>query len=286
MTTVDAGAFWPCWRLVESLDSEGRPPWTIVLENVTGLLTSHNGADIAAIRAAFERAGYVHATAVIDAAHFVPQSRERVFIIGARQELGVDLGPLVEQALAALPLRNVDLIDVLENGPHLRWRPPQNVARHLAMMGPIHLEKLAKARAAGRPIVGLIYRRMRADGDGGRVQRAEIRFDGLAGALRVASTGGSSVQFILIVSGEKTWMRALNGREYARLMGLPDSYRLPANEGEARSLCGDGVCVPVVRFLAERVVEPLLEKVHSEDTVAARTAVSASRSSNMPPRVS
>jgi DNA (cytosine-5)-methyltransferase 1 len=41
-------------------------------------------------------------------------------------------------------------------------------------------------------------------------------------------------------------------------MGIPDSYLLPANVGEARSLCGDGVAVPVVRFIVERIVEPAL----------------------------
>jgi DNA (cytosine-5)-methyltransferase 1 len=83
------------------------------------------------------------------------------------------------------------------------------------------------------------------------------------------------VQFLLIVSGEKTWMRALTGREYARLMGRSEDYRLPVNEGEARSLCGDGVCVPVVRFLAERVIEPLLKKAGSEARISARTAFPA-----------
>jgi DNA (cytosine-5)-methyltransferase 1 len=54
-------------------------------------------------------------------------------------------------------------------------------------------------------------------------------------------------------------MRALTGREYARLMGLPDTYRLPDSAGEARSFCGDGVCVAVVRHIAQHILEPLLE---------------------------
>ena len=45
-------------------------------------------------------------------------------------------------------------------------------------------------------------------------------------------------------------------------MGLPDSYVLPANPIEALSLVGDGVVVPVVRHLAEHILEPLLEFVH------------------------
>jgi DNA (cytosine-5)-methyltransferase 1 len=41
-------------------------------------------------------------------------------------------------------------------------------------------------------------------------------------------------------------------------MGLPESYKLPENYNEAYHLVGDGVAVPVVRFLAARVLEPLL----------------------------
>jgi DNA (cytosine-5)-methyltransferase 1 len=50
----------------------------------------------------------------------------------------------------------------------------------------------------------------------------------------------------------------LSPREAARLMGLPDDYMLPQNYNEAYHLAGDGVAVPVVRFLAEHILEPLL----------------------------
>jgi DNA (cytosine-5)-methyltransferase 1 len=92
-----SGAFRPAWKLIEGLIADGRAPKIIALENVTGLLTSRGGADIASIREAFERAGYVHGTAVIDAASFVPQSRPRVFIIGGRAELDVDIAALVDR---------------------------------------------------------------------------------------------------------------------------------------------------------------------------------------------
>ena len=42
-------------------------------------------------------------------------------------------------------------------------------------------------------------------------------------------------------------------------MGLDDSYKLPANVNEGLALTGDGVVVPVVRHLAEHVLEPILE---------------------------
>jgi len=52
----------------------------------------------------------------------------------------------------------------------------------------------------------------------------------------------------------------LSPREASRLMGLPDSYKLPENYNEAYHLSGDGVVVPVVRFLAAHILEPLLDE--------------------------
>jgi DNA (cytosine-5)-methyltransferase 1 len=245
----------------EGLVAEGRAPRTVVLENVTGLLQSHGGRDIALIHEAFERAGYQHATAVIDARHFVPQSRERVFVIGVRRDMGVSVNTLVDRALSALPTRNLDLIDILENGPHLERRPPEEAERHLAMMSATNLAKVEEARAAGRLIAGAFYRRIRRLPDGTKIQRAEVRFDGLAGALRVASTGGSSTQFLLLVDGPSAQMRPMTPREYARCTGVPESYALSANAGEARSLMGDGVVVPVVRHIVERIIEPALSRL-------------------------
>jgi DNA (cytosine-5)-methyltransferase 1 len=88
---------------------------------------------------------------------------------------------------------------------------------------------------------------------------ALCRSRNVAHALRVADGGGSSKQFLMIVRNAETRMRAINPREAARLMGMPEDYVLPSDPTEALSLCGDGVVVPVVRFLAERVIEPLLD---------------------------
>lgn len=100
------------------------------------------------------------------------------------------------------------------------------------------------------------------------MQRAEIRFDDVAGCLRTPS-GGSSRQTIMVVDGKRVRSRLLSPREAARLMGLPDTYQLPKNYNEAYHLAGDGVAVPVVRFLAEHLLEPLLAAVRDEKKKAA-----------------
>ncbi len=106
-------------------------------------------------------------------------------------------------------------------------------------------------------LVGTIYRRTRLDDDDEKVQRAEVRFDEIAGCLRTSS-GGSSRQIVMIVKGNSIRSRLLSSREAARLMGLPDTYKLPTAYNEAYHLAGDGLVVPVVRYLAEHILEPVL----------------------------
>ncbi|PMZ12166.1 DNA (cytosine-5-)-methyltransferase, partial [Pseudomonas sp. FW306-02-F02-AA] len=75
-----------------------------------------------------------------------------------------------------------------------------------------------------RRAIGAVYKRTRFEG-GKKVQRAEVRFD-LAGCLRTPG-GGSSRQTILVVERGKVRTRLISARETARLMGLPEAYRLP-----------------------------------------------------------
>ena len=123
-------------------------------------------------------------------------------------------------------------------------------------MAPLHLAKVEYARQSSTPQIGSLYKRIRTESDGDRGQRAEVRFDGVAGCLRT-SLGGSSRQSLLFIDGDAARSRLLSAREAARLMGLPDSYRLPPRYNQAYHLLGDGVVVPVVRHLAEHLLEPL-----------------------------
>ena len=106
-------------------------------------------------------------------------------------------------------------------------------------------------------MVGTIYKRTRADGNGGRAQRAEVRFDNVAGCLRTP-VGGSSRQILIFVHGEEIRTRLLSAREACRLMGLSDNYKIPEKYYDGYYLAGDGLVVPVVRHLAAHVLEPIL----------------------------
>jgi DNA (cytosine-5)-methyltransferase 1 len=124
-------------------------------------------------------------------------------------------------------------------------------------MSPLNHKKVEQAKRMKIRMIGGVYKRTRIDEEGNRAQRAEVRFDDVAGCLRTP-VGGSSRQSILIVEGEKVRSRLLSPREAARLMGLPEKYKLPKNYNDSYHLVGDGVVVPVVRFLASHILEPLL----------------------------
>jgi DNA (cytosine-5)-methyltransferase 1 len=87
-----SGTFYPFWDIVKGLVVEGRGPRLIALENVFGTLTSHSGRDFEAICKTFADVGYRYGALVINAALFVPQSRPRLFIVGARADGGGSAG--------------------------------------------------------------------------------------------------------------------------------------------------------------------------------------------------
>jgi DNA (cytosine-5)-methyltransferase 1 len=151
--------------------------------------------------------------------------------------------------LPAPPRRNLAFADLIEDAA---WDAPARTERLLALMSPVNLAKVEVAKQAGRRMIGSVYRRTRNG-----VQRAEVRFDEVAGCLRTPA-GGSSRLTILAVDGDQVRSRLISAREAARLMGLDDSYRLPATYSAAYHLVGDGVAVPVVRHLAQHLFEPLL----------------------------
>jgi DNA (cytosine-5)-methyltransferase 1 len=273
-----SGTFWPFWNLVRGLVEEARAPRMIVMENVCGLLTSHGGEDFAAICCALAQAGYRTGALVVDAELFVPQSRPRLFIIGLRREIAIPAGLAAEEPqspwhnrlrrpaigdwiwwkLPLPPPRKLRFRDVIEpDSESLSWFPGEETRRLLSMMSGLHRAKVAEAQKLKRRLVGGVYRRTRRDENGRSVQRAEVRFDDVSGCLRTPG-GGSSRQTLLIVTGPEVKARLITGRETARLMGLPDEYRLPENYTEAYHLTGDGVVAPVVRHLAEHIFEPIL----------------------------
>ncbi len=292
-----SGTFKPFWKLVSSLIDEGRGPSLIVLENVGGTLTSHGGKDFSHIMGCLSEGGYRAGAMMIDALRFVPQSRPRLFFVAVRSDMNPPKGsslPFPSPAWHSASLQEAygnlnakqksawiwwsmpepesqraTLTDLLEDQPHgVKWHTEAQTKKLVAMMSDRNRLKLRLAQEEDRPIAGTIYKRTRPDRKTGeKVQRAEVRFDGIAGCLRTPA-GGSSRQIVLLVNGDSVRSRLLSPRELARLMGVPEKYPLPDNYNEAYHLFGDGLAVPVVSWLSEQLLIPLAAKTKKREVAA------------------
>ncbi|KAA9345728.1 DNA cytosine methyltransferase [Adhaeribacter soli] len=298
-TKTRSGTFWHFWSLMTNLASENRAPKIVVLENVTGAITSNKGSDFTAIATAFASLNYKFGAIVIDAQLFVPQSRKRLFVIGIREDIVIpkelatsyfnglwhpeNLVASYKKLPSAIKQnwvwwhipypekREKNFIDIIEDEPiGVTWHTPEETQALLKLMSPVNLAKVKNAMFSGQKTVGGIYRRTRKDKYGKSQQRAEVRFDQVSGCLRTPG-GGSSRQIILLVEGNQVRSRLLSPREGARLMGLPDTYQLPIKYNDAYHLVGDGVAVPVVHYLSKKIFERILAHNTTSNPYTERT---------------
>lgn len=282
-----SGAVWPFLNVIRGLALEGRHPVVLALENVVGLLNANGGADFRALCAALVDVGYRFGAVVADASYFVPQSRPRVFIIAVRRE--VPLPPALHgelpkdpwhtqillRARASLPPaesadwvwwspgdppanKEIELADIINVGDDAEWNTAKETKRLIRMMTKPQLERLANAKAAGTTKIGSLYLRMRPKrkGKSGNVQRAEMAFGSTLGCLRTPK-GGASRPRVVVVDGDRVRTRLVTAREAASLMGLDKDFKLPETYEDCFRLIGDGVVPAVVRFLADKLLEPL-----------------------------
>jgi len=262
-----SGLFWEWLRILKEMKI--KPP-IVVLENVTGLLSLQNGEYFKLIYSEIEKMQYNIGAIVLDARNWLPQSRQRVFIIGVDNSINIDEF-ITSTSNWAHP---ASLLKAVKNIPtHIWWNLPaprtkckpinslidfsypinEKISKHnLSLISPKHL-KLIKEHIKSEADVVLGYKRTRPQG-----QTLEIRFDGLSGCLRTAK-GGSSKQLVIYKKNNDLVCRYLNSREAARLMGVPDYFILPDNQNEGYSAMGDAVAVPVTNYLTKYLLKPIAD---------------------------
>lgn len=284
-----SGAFNGFTKVLGALQRENRLPRAVLVENVIGFLSSHNGKFLRIALKALSSLGYYLDAFIVDAKSFVPQSRPRLFLVGFLHELMPDKGEkpsrpvalpepwalrerpdtrrrplqlvraLEETRLATewfplylppLPRENRTLWEHIDTDGAQEWWNETRVRKHLAEMSPVHRARAEELKKRREITVGTIYRRVRDS-----KSRSEIRTDGLAGCLRTPR-GGSSRQIVLVAGKGKIQMRWMTPREYARLQGCPD-FPIEVERNEALYGFGDAVCVPVINWIAENVLTQL-----------------------------
>ncbi len=154
------------------------------------------------------------------------------------------------------PQRDVSLEEVIDLDDAQEWWKEAEVDRHYRMMSDDHRRQVDAYRRGLFARVGTAFRRVRRDG-----QRAEVRFDGLAGCLRTPR-GGSGKQIVVAAGAGRLRMRWMSPREYARLQGAPD-FPLIGGRNQQLFAFGDAVCVPAVRWVDQHVLTPLYESARA-----------------------
>jgi len=269
---AESGVFWHFVKLLEELG--GNRPSVVVLENVTGLATSHGGDDLAAAVAAFNDLGYSVDVIALDARRFLPQSRPRMFVIGAQNppadapdphsELRPDYlqwvfgDPGLRTHRAHLPTppapRTRGLSTIIEDLPvgDERWWDAARTAAFVVSLSPMQRERVAHLQHERGIKHRTAYRRTR-----GGVAVWEVRPDDISGCLRTAR-GGSSKQAVVRLGNNGLQVRWMTPLEYARLMGA-GAYKLDGvRTNQALFGFGDAVAVPVVKWLGVNYLMPLL----------------------------
>jgi DNA (cytosine-5)-methyltransferase 1 len=280
-----SGAFWGFRDILKKMGNR-RPP-LVLLENVLGWLTANGGRDFRESVMALNQLGYTIDAFVLNAHHFTPQSRPRMFLVGVmRQE------PLMEGELLfrfqsrASELRPKRLIDAIWENRDLhwmqldlpappptrsdvssiieelsdrdpRWWSPEKTAHIYSQLSDAHRERIEKLREEDVIAYATVYKRVR-----NKETRAEIRTDGLAGCLRTP-VGGSSKQIVFAVGRGEFRARWMTEREYARLQGA-DDFVIEVPYLQALFGFGDAVCVPAIQWISEHALVPLAQKLHTD----------------------
>ncbi|MFH1683618.1 MAG: DNA (cytosine-5-)-methyltransferase [Candidatus Margulisiibacteriota bacterium] len=201
-----------------------KKPQAFLLENVKNLKSHDGGNTFRIIKSTLEKdLGYYIWDEVIDAKYFVPQHRERVFIVGFKDPVPFEFPEIARDVRQKLR-------DILEKKANQKytlsnklWTYLQNYAR--------------KHKAAGNGFgFGLADRK-------GITRTLSARY----------YKDGSE---ILIPQRNKS-PRRLTPRECARLMGFPDDFKIVVSDTRAYKQFGNAVVVPVVESIAREMVKCL-----------------------------
>lgn len=229
-------------------------PKAFLLENVKNLLSHDKGNTFRVILQTLkEELKYDVYQTIIDGQHFTPQHRERIIIVGFREKRDFSWNGL------QLPAEGPRLGSILHktdgSEPALPWdedrffdHERQTVQSKYTLTPKLwaYLQAYAeKHRAAGNGFgFGMVY-----PDSVTRTLSARYYKDGSE---------------ILVWQGHSKRPRRLTPRECARLMGFPDTFRIPVSDTQAYSQFGNSVVMPVMREVA-RIMVPHIQVLIDQD---------------------
>lgn len=200
-------------------------PRAFLLENVKNLRGHDHGRTYQVISETLDSLGYAHRAEIIDAALLVPQHRERIYIVGFRDESDFE-----RFRFPRLRTRSPQLADILEDDVPAKYTLTDHLWQYLQ-------DYAAKHRARGNGFgFGL------AD---------------LGGVSRTLSARYYKDGSEILIPQQGKNPRRLTPRECARLMGFPERFQIPVSDTRAYKQFGNSVVVPIVEAVAREIVRAL-----------------------------
>lgn len=230
---------------------QAKQPRAFLLENVKNLVSHDKGRTFDVIkRTLAEELGYHIHYKVIDGAHFTPQHRERILIVGFREPVAFDFN-----AIALPPKGNRTLKEILHrtdgSEPVLAWDEGR------------FFDHAAHQVHAKYTLTDNLWNYLQNYAEKHRLKGNGFGF-GLVGPDSVTRTlsaryykDGSE---ILVSQGEGVNPRRLTPRECARLMGFPDSFKIPVSDTRAYQQFSKAAVVPMIEATAKLMTSNILSK--------------------------
>jgi len=236
-------------------------PRAFLLENVKNLLSHDKGRTFDVIRRTLEvELGYHIKYRVIDGAHFVPQHRERILIVGFRDATGFDFDALPLPAKGRRTLGEI-LHKTDGSEPILPWDGDRFFDHTQQQVDP----KYTLSDKLWAYLQGYAEKhRLKGNGFGFGL----VTPDSVTRTLSARYYKDGSE--ILVYQGEGRNTRRLTPRECARLMGFPDTFRIPVSDTRAYRQFAEAAVVPMVEYAAKLMVSQLNleEMAQAQSTVA------------------
>lgn len=208
---------------------EAKRPKAFLLENVKNLVSHNKKQTFKVIKGALEELGYSIHTQVLDGKHFVPQHRERIFIVGFNKEVykGAENFNFPE-----LPEANHVLESILEEEVDPKYTLSDKLWTYLQNYA-------AKHKAKGN---GFGY--------------GLANFEGITRTMSARYYKDGSE---ILIPQEGKNPRRLTPRECARLQGYPEHFLIPVSDNQAYRQFGNSVVMPLIEFLGKEVITTLLD---------------------------
>ncbi len=203
---------------------KAKQPKAFLLENVKNLKSHDRGKTYKVIYETLNKLGYQVFSKVLDARYYVPQHRERIFIVGFSNDY---FDNQIDFSFPEPPEKKYRIKDILENNPESKYTLSDHLWKYLQEYA---LKHRAKGNGFGFGLTDL---------------------DGIARTLSARYYKDGSE--ILIPQGNKRNPRRLTPEECKRLMGYPDKFKIKdigVSDTQLYKQFGNSVVVPVVRSVA------------------------------------